>query len=250
MYGPDIPGATQNALPPPSCLLLLLTCRLPSQSQANSSQTWLYAPSLLHWSRPTCCPLLALFTHIRLSQVRYGMPTVSESLYLTSSKACLAWSETWLSDDQSSFLKGGMPAHEAFFNLFFLKLSQFYNWGNGAIECVGIHQGLILWAVGPHSTANAVSSPMCCIPRMTQDNQEGFMEQLREGLEEIGPLKKGALGFLSLKKNAKGVTKWVYVEGCCKEERKDSSCMFSGDKARPELQWEEFMKRKGSKAAE
>lgn len=118
-YGPDIPGGTQNVLPPSNCLLLLLTCHLLSQSQANSSQTWLYAPGLLHWSGPTCCPLLAPFTHIRLYRVRYGMPTTTESLYLTSSKACLEWSETWLSDDQSSFLKDGMPAREASFSFFF-----------------------------------------------------------------------------------------------------------------------------------
>lgn len=35
------------------------------------------------------------------------------------------------------------------------------------------------------------SSPVCCIPRMAQNNQESFMEQLWEGLEEIGLLKEG-----------------------------------------------------------
>lgn len=86
---------------------------------ANSSHTWPYTPGMLHWSGPTCCPLLTLFTHIRLYRVRYGMLTASEPLYLTSSKACLAWSETRLLDDKGSFLKDGMPACEASFNFFY-----------------------------------------------------------------------------------------------------------------------------------
>lgn len=123
LRGPDIPGATQNTLAPPNCLLMLLTHRLLSQRQANSSQIWLYVPGLLHWLGPTSCPLLTLFAHIRLHQVRYRMRTVCESLYLTSSKACLAWSEMWLSDDQSGFLNNWMPAHETSFNFFFLVIS-------------------------------------------------------------------------------------------------------------------------------
>ena len=41
---------------------------------------------------------------------------------------------------------------------------------------------------------------------MIQDNQKGFMEQLGEGLEEIGPLKEGQKhwGFLALRKMLRG----------------------------------------------
>lgn len=95
---------TQELPNPASCLLppAAATCHVLSQSQVDSSQTCLHAISLFDWSELISCPLLTLFptSVLFFQQVRYGIPAPSGPCYHPSRKACLLWSEKWLSYNQ------------------------------------------------------------------------------------------------------------------------------------------------------
>ena len=128
---------------------------------------------------------------IPLPYIQQSMPHMVRDVAFRWPKQCLeGWDAcTW--SFFSSFVFKVMPIPQ---------LRKWHDWLSW------LTSSLILWAAGLHDAANSVSNPVCRMSRMIQDNQKGFMEQLGEGLEEIGPLKEGQKhwGFLALRKMLRG----------------------------------------------
>lgn len=234
-------------LPAASCCCWPTTCCLRAKQIAAKHDCML--PACCTGQDPHAAPSLPSSPHQALSGEIWDASSIWIPLpYIQQSTPCMVRDMAFVWPKQ--FLEGWDACTWSFFSFLFFKLTpilQLRKWR--------------YWLSGHTTRSHPLgcwTSWCCkccfqsCAPHSQNDTgQPGRFHgatMRRAGGNRTSEGRPKALRFLSLKKNAKGWQNESMLKAAAK--RKDLSCNFVGDKARLELQWEEFMKSKGSKAAE